>query len=261
MKRFSLLVNRNSFAKKLTPARVSTTAFFPGSPHLLFLKKAFLLTAVLFSLNIYGQGNADQQQADYKKAIKERSEKIVNVLGITDAGKYDIVLKELMNQYFSLNAIHGQNKTAIAEIKQKAQSKEETEKAIKQREEKKSSQLLQQHAIFIAHLNENLTEEQVEKVKDGMTYRVFPITYAGYQDMLTNLTPEQKNRIFTWLKEARELAMDEGSSERKHAVFGKYKGRINNYLSAAGYDMKKESIAWQKRIKEREAAQKQTNNQ
>ena len=32
--------------------------------------------------------------------------------------------------------------------------------------------------------------------------------------------------------------MDAGSSEEKHAMFGKYKGRINNYLSAAGYDMK-----------------------
>ena len=49
--------------------------------------------------------------------------------------------------------------------------------------------------------------------------------------------------------------MDEGSSEKKHGVFGKYKGKINNYLSAAGYDMKKESKAWQERIK----AQKKTN--
>jgi len=32
--------------------------------------------------------------------------------------------------------------------------------------------------------------------------------------------------------------MDGGSSEEKHAEFGKYKGRINNYLSKAGYDMK-----------------------
>ena len=32
--------------------------------------------------------------------------------------------------------------------------------------------------------------------------------------------------------------MDAGTSEEKHAIFGKYKGRINNYLSKAGYDMK-----------------------
>jgi hypothetical protein len=43
--------------------------------------------------------------------------------------------------------------------------------------------------------------------------------------------------------------MDAGSSDEKHKWFGKYKGRINNYLSAAGYDMKKEGEEWQKRIK------------
>ena len=32
--------------------------------------------------------------------------------------------------------------------------------------------------------------------------------------------------------------MDRASSKEKHAVFGKYKGRINNYLSKQGYDLK-----------------------
>jgi hypothetical protein len=69
--------------------------------------------------------------------------------------------------------------------------------------------------------------------------------------MLPALNNDQKNQIYTWLKEARELAMDEGTSDDKHKVFGKYKGKVNNYLSAAGFDMKKEGEEWQKRIKER----------
>jgi hypothetical protein len=40
------------------------------------------------------------------------------------------------------------------------------------------------------------------------------------------------------LLEAREHAMDGGSSEEKHAIFGKYKGRINNYLSKQSFDLK-----------------------
>jgi hypothetical protein len=32
--------------------------------------------------------------------------------------------------------------------------------------------------------------------------------------------------------------MDGCSSEEKHAIFGKYKGRINNYLSSQGIDLK-----------------------
>ena len=99
----------------------------------------------------------------------------------------------------------------------------------------------------------------MEKIKDGMTYRVMPVTYAAYQDMLPCLDPEQKEKIYNWLKEARELAMDEGSSEDKHKVFGKYKGRINNYLSAQGYDMKEEESGWQERMKEKKH-KKRTNH-
>jgi hypothetical protein len=87
----------------------------------------------------------------------------------------------------------------------------------------------------------------VELVKDGMTYNVASVTYNAYGDMLPKLTAEQKEQIMKWLKEAREQAMDAESSEKKHWWFGKYKGRINNYLSSLGYDMKKEGEEWQKR--------------
>ena len=45
---------------------------------------------------------------------------------------------------------------------------------------------------------------------------------------LIKLTDEEKQQIMAWLKEARELAIDAESSKKKHEVFGKYKGRINN---------------------------------
>jgi hypothetical protein len=82
-----------------------------------------------------------------------------------------------------------------------------------------------------------------------MTYGVLPLTFRVYQEMLPNLTAEQKTQIHAWLVEAREHAMDGFTSEEKHAWFGKYKGRINNYLAAAGYDMKqaeKDMLARQK---------------
>ncbi len=67
--------------------------------------------------------------------------------------------------------------------------------------------------------------------------------------MIQNLTEVQKKQILVWLTEAREHAMDAESSDKKHAWFGKYKGKINNYLSAAGYDLKKEGVEWEKRRK------------
>src|SRR5688500_14361396 len=130
MKRF-LLVNRHSFLKKLLPARVNASGFYTFPLTLPALKKSIVIIAVLLSINIYGQDNNDKQQSEYKKAIRERSAKIVNTLGITDSGKYNIVLNELVNQYFSLNTIHEQNKIAIAEIKEKSFPKEEAEQAVK----------------------------------------------------------------------------------------------------------------------------------
>ncbi len=105
------------------------------------------------------------------------------------------------------------------------------------------------HKKYLKKLSSNLTEKQVEMVKDGMTYNVLPITYKAYQEEILTLSDDQKKQILTWLTEAREFAMDAESSDKKHAWFGKYKGRINNYLSAAGYDLKKEGIEWEKRRK------------
>ena len=260
MKRY-LLVNKTvqSSAPAVKSNTVTTVAtvihsFHPSSKFLIgFL--SLILTTSLFAQNI-----TEQQQAEYKKVITERATKIVNTLSITDSDKYQKVVAEISNQYFQLNNIQEQSKIATDAIKAQALTKEATAEAVKKKEDEKALHLTQLHDTFIAHLKELLTNDQLELVKDGMTYRVLPITWAAYLDMLPTLTTEQKDKMYNWLKEARELAMDGESSDKKHAIFGKYKGRINNYLSAQGYDMNKEGEEWQKRIKEREAAKKEQKN-
>lgn len=44
--------------------------------------------------------------------------------------------------------------------------------------------------------------------------------------------------------------MDAENSDKKHAAFNKYKGRINNYLTKRGYDLVKERNEWYKRLKQ-----------
>jgi hypothetical protein len=193
-----------------------------------------------------------QEAVDYKKVVTARSEKIVHTLGITDSIQLRIVLNEIIHQYIHLNTVHEENKQVIAGIKAGAGTAAEKAASVKQQEDKKAAALAKLHQSFIIHLKQNLKEGQLEQVKNGMTYSVLPVTYTAYQDMLPALTTPQKEQIYAWLVEARELAMDEGSSDDKHKVFGKYKGRINNYLSAAGYDLKKETAAWQQRIKEKQ---------
>jgi len=253
MKRF-LLASNDSASNKIRPGtfailfnRLFLLSKFSQAKNILLLTAAFTLAQ-----------SAIAQQDEYKKVITERSAKIINTLDINDSGKYTEVLDIVVEQYFQLNMIHEADKAAVEAIKKQSYEKEVLDKAMKEQAEKKLQLLAQLHRKFIALLEGHLTQEQIEKIKDGMTYGVLPVTWAAYQDMLPQLTTDQKAQIYSWLKEARELAMDEGSSEKKHAVFGKYKGRINNYLSAAGYNMKKEGEEWQKRIREREATTKQT---
>ena len=107
------------------------------------------------------------------------------------------------------------------------------------------------HRRFVARLSAELSPAQVDAVKDGITYGVAPITFDAYVELLPQLTSAQRREIRAQLLEAREYAMDAGSSEAKHAIFGKYKGRINNYLSREGYDLKR---AEQQRAARRPAA-------
>ena len=212
------------------------------------------ITCLIISLSVTvakAQSEIDPIDIGFRKTLHDRSVKIINTLELKDSGKYNKVVDLLTDQYFDLNKVHDKTKESIAAINSLQLAAEEKISRIRNEEEKKAFLLSELHKGFIAKLQKTLVPEQIEKIKDGMTYRVMPLTYTAYQDMIPTLTPEQKEKIYDWLKEAREIAMDEGSSEDKHKVFGKYKGRINNYLSAEGYDMKKEEKAWQERIKEK----------
>jgi len=227
---------------------------FPST--LLSTKKIIFTITLLYCVNATAQQNTDTA---YQRVIAERTAKIVNTLGITDAALNKKVQQQIADQYINLNAIHDKTKATVAAIKAKPLSKDEMNVAVKKEEENKSAQLKQLHAQFIAQLKTTLSEDQIEKVKDGMTYSVLLVTWKAYLEMLLHLTKEQKDQMYAWLVEARELAMDEGSSDAKHAMFGKYKGRINNYLSAAGYDMKKEGEEWAKRIQAAKDAKQSQN--
>ena len=82
------------------------------------------------------------------------------------------------------------------------------------------------------------------------------VTYDATLDMIPSHTDEEKAQIYAWLVEAREFAMDAENSNKKHEAFGKYKGRINNYLAKRGYDLNKERQEWYKRIEEKKAKNK-----
>ena len=186
--------------------------------------KRFLLAAAVMLAFGTATANAvelDKQGRDpqYVNTIIGRAQKVTDALGITGTDKGTQVLNIVANRYFKLNDIYSERDS----IKKVAGTLTGDAKKQKQQEAEstKDMKLYRSHFGFIADLSLFLREE-VEKME-----------------------------ILAWLKEAREYAIDAESSKKKHEAFGKYKGRINNYLSKRGYNLTKEREAWAKRVKAR----------
>lgn len=215
----------------------------------LLLLIILVLTTPVFAQNSVVPAAPD---ANYNQVITARAYKIVNTLGIADSAKFKRVQNIIVEQYRNLSAIHDTRNAQVKEIKQQAgDDKAAATEKIKAIDADVDTRLSKLHAEYLAKLGKELNAGQVDQVKDAMTYNKVAVTYNGYLAEIPSLTEPQKAQIKAWLIEAREIAIDAESSEKKTAVFGKYKGRINNYLSAQGYDMKKEGEEWQKRIKEK----------
>ncbi|EFI72387.1 MULTISPECIES: DUF3826 domain-containing protein [Segatella] len=196
------------------------------------MKKGLVIIGlVLLSTSVHAQVALDSvgRKADYVKSILGRSEKIVNGLNLTSDYTRKNVVNIVCNRYFYLSDCEDKLKGDALQ-----------------------AELYRHHFEFAAALGNYLSDKEIEAVKDGMTYGVVPKTYQAYQDMIPSLKENEKLQILNWLKEAREFAVDAGTSKAKHGWFGKYKGRINNWLSQRGYDLNKEREGWNKRI----AAQK-----
>ena len=218
------------------------------------MKRAILTIAALaaitaaWSVELKSAG----RDADYVQSIVGRAQKIVDKLELADNEAATDVRNIIANRYFELNDIYTEYDAAVAAVKAGNLDSELRNRIVEGAQAVADSKLYRSHFAFPAALSIYLTDEQVEAVKDGMTYGVVNVTYTAYCDMIPSLTDEEKAQIMAWLKEARELAMDASNSDNKHKVFGKYKGRINNYLVARGYDISAERADWQRRIEARE---------
>lgn len=217
------------------------------------MKKFFVITAALLSLNFMAANavelDSNGRDQKYVETIVQRSKKVTDALKITDTEKGKEVLNIVANRYFKLNDIYSERDSI------KAVAKTLTGDAKKQKMEYaemlKDQKLYNSHFGFIADLSVYLTDKEIETVKDVLTYNVVNVTYSAQCDMIPTLKEEEKVQIMAWLKEGREYAIDAESSKKKHETFGKYKGRINNWLSKRGYNLTKEREEWAKRVKAR----------
>ena len=201
-------------------------------------KVLYAVLLSLFTLTISAQValKTEGQDPKYVETIKGRAQKIVDGLKLQDAQKAENVRNIIANRYFLLNDIHA--------------------KYDKSQQDARDAELYKHHFELASALALYLNEEQIDAVKDGMTYGRLKRDYNAQLEMIPTLKEEEKAQILVWLKEAREYAMDAADSKGKHFWFDKYRGRTNNWLSGRGYDLKKERDAWMKRTEEQKAKQK-----
>lgn len=217
--------------------------------------KKIVLMSLLFLCGWISAGavdlNKENRDPKYVESIVNRSQKIVDKLGLTDVKVAEDVCNIIANRYFELNDIYEIRDAKVKTVKGSGLTGDAKNEALKAAENEKDAALYRSHFAFPASLSLFLNEEQIEAVKDGMTYGVVKVTYEATLDMIPSLKEEEKVQIYAWLVEAREFAMDAENSNKKHAAFGKYKGRINNYLAKRGYNLTKEREEWAKRVKAR----------
>ena len=214
--------------------------------------KKFLLSALALVVSVasaFAQTNAPDAESEYTAKITARTLDITKTLALTDAVKSNHVFATLTGQYRALRDWHDFN-----DPKLKALAKTNTDEA-KAAVEKIRATLVVQREKFLAALAADLTPAQVEQVKDKMTYNKVQVTYGAYVEIIPGLTAAQQAHVLELLKAAREEAIDGGSADEKSAIFKKYKGKINNYLSKEGVDEAKARKEWAAKQKPKKASE------
>jgi len=187
--------------------------------------------------------NESDAEAKYTQAIEKRADDVVKALALQDSARASRVHNSIVAQYRALRDWHAANDPKL-------------KKASKEQAAEIKTSLHALHDQFIATLSRDLDAGLVEKVKDRMTYDKVKVTYDGYLQIVKNLTEQEKAKIMEFLKQAREEAMDAGSSEEKSAIFKAAKGKINNYLNKSGHNTAQDYKEWGQQQKEKQQVAK-----
>ena len=216
------------------------------------MKKITLIAGWLIVglLTITAQVENREQEKAHLELLTNRSEKILEEYVRLPQGVTHSKVRSLMvKQYRELNKVHDETDARVKKLMNSQLTKEKAAERIESERRKATRKLLKLQKKFLANLSKELDSIQIDRVKDGMTLGALNHNYRGFTEMIPTLSEEEKAHIYNELLKARDEAMNMGSSEEKLNVFRKYKGRINNWLSAErGYDLKKEGEAWRKRI-------------
>jgi hypothetical protein len=177
----------------------------------------------------------------YRETIQKRATAAVDAAKVDDEVKRAAAVKMVETHYVGINDIHFDRDQAV--------NAATDDKAVSAARETAAKAVVVVHATFTKELAALLTAEQCDAVKDAMTYGVRTNTVRVYCEQLPKLTDEEKRAIQDFLLAGREDALVAGGADEKHEKFRIAKGKIANYLSKRGYDLKAAEKEWAEKRK------------
>jgi hypothetical protein len=115
------------------------------------------------------------------------------------------------------------------------------------------------HRDLMNVLNKELTPEQVEMILDKYTVGKVEFTMKGYKAIVPDLTAAEETQIPSYLKQAREEAIDFKSMKQISAIFEIYKTKCEQYLNGNGRNWHQLYKGYVNKVKAEKAAAKKEN--
>jgi hypothetical protein len=176
--------------------------------------------------------------ASYRQTIQTRAEKIAAQLGLPNPESSARVSGLIARQYLDLQQAQAARDARLASIRSVQQDPTAAAALIGEARRETEAAVAALHSAFLARLAGELSAGQIDRVKDRHDLRCSAPHLSG----LSGNAPEPQRRP----KGADPGLAHRGKGaghgrvhrEREHAWFGKYKGRINNYLAEAGFNLK-----------------------
>jgi len=211
----------------------------PSLFHFVVITGLTFAGAKLFAQESTPPFSTEEREQVYSATIAKRATAAVELLAITDTAKSNKVHGVIISQYRALRARDEALDNMFRALSKDAPGAETNRAVVLP---VLSRQLHQQ---FIAKLGDELTQIQVEQIKDKMTYNKLKVTFDAYCAIIPNLSNSDKTQVMELLKAAREEAMDGGSADEKSAIFQRYKEQVNAYLGRHGHDVAKATREWE----------------
>ncbi len=214
-----------------------------------FLKPLLTITLLIISVNAFSQ----TKDVVVPEEILTRAKEWVAALHLTDATKKSTVENAIMAHLTTVRDWHNDHPSSTVPdgINPVTGNKlSDLDKQIIADSAMPSTV----HQALMNDLRKNLTPEELETILDKYTIGKVDFTMKGYKAIVPDLTADEEAKILSFLKQAREQAIDYKSMKEISAIFEIYKTKSEQLLNNNGRSWRALYSAYTKKIKEEKAA-------